>query len=71
MNTMPEVVKAAVALADSAIARERLKRILMERRESGNTCTREYEDIKSSYKVAKRRYRAHLATYTTEKAASA
>ena len=69
MNTtssMPGTVKAAIALADAAVAREKLKLILKEHRERGNTCTREFEDLKTSYQATKRRYRSCLAIYTKE-----
>lgn len=68
MNTSPtpEAVKAAMALADAAVAREKCKNLVRKRRESGNTCTREYEDLKVYYKAAKRRFRSCLATYTAE-----
>ena len=69
MNTtssMPGTVKAAIALADAAVARENLKLTLIEHRERGDTCTHEFEELKDSYKAAKRRYRSCLAIYTKE-----
>ena len=58
--------KAAIALADAAVTREKCKHHLMKHRECGNTCTREFEDLKSTYKAAKRRYRSCLEFYIKE-----
>ena len=67
MNTMPPTLAtAAFALADAAVTRERCKHLLMKLRESGNTCTRDYEELLAAYKTAKRRYRVCLKSYITE-----
>jgi hypothetical protein len=60
---MPGTVKAAIALADAAVARENLKLTLIEHRERGDTCTHKCEELKDSYKAAKHRYRSCLAIY--------
>lgn len=66
MNTtssMPGTVKAAIALADAAVAREKCKNLVMKNRESGNTCTLDYAEQKIAYTAAKRRFRICLAGY--------
>ena len=64
------VAKAAIALADAAVAREKCKNLVRKSRESGNTCTRDYEKQIIAYKAAKRRYRVCLGSYIKEAPAS-
>lgn len=62
--------KAAIALADAAVAREKCKNLVRKSRESGNACTRDYEEQLAAYKVTKRRYRSCLSAYTAAKEGS-
>lgn len=70
MSDIQNAITVATALADAAVAREKYKRLLVKRRESGDTCTRDYEELLAAYKKAKRRYRVCLATYTSAKEGS-
>lgn len=70
MSDIQNAITVATALADAAVAREKYKRLLVKRRESGDTCSHDYEDLKVAYKASKRRYRVCLATYTSAKEAS-
>ena len=68
--TAQAVAKAAIALANAAVAREKYKNRIIERRESGETCTEEYKELKIAYKGAKRKYRSCLAIYAATKEGS-
>lgn len=68
--TAQAVAKAAIALANAAVAREKYKNRLIECRESGNTCADGYKELKIAYKGAKRKYRSRLAAYTAIKEGS-
>ncbi|MBR4260017.1 MAG: hypothetical protein IKQ17_13365 [Kiritimatiellae bacterium] len=66
----PKAVRAAIALAAAAVAREKCKNLVMKSRESGNTCTLDYAEQKIAYTAAKRRFRVCLAGYIRAVSAS-
>ena len=44
--TAQAVAKAAIALANAAVAREKYKNRMIERRDAGDTCTGDYKELK-------------------------